>query len=125
MAAMPKLIRVALPTILVTVAFVAVPAPASAQGLAGAADFPAIKRIVGVRCRVCHTAIAQEDGLNATSQPPKGIKFDTPADIQKFAALMIDQAVKAKTMPPDNATHMTDAERAALGKWIEAGAVVP
>jgi uncharacterized membrane protein len=125
MANMPKPFRLALPAILATAATVSIPAKASAQSLPGTMDFPAIRHIVAVRCRVCHTAVAQEDGLNATSQPPKGIKFDTPADIRTFATLMIDQAVKTKAMPPDNATHMTDAEREALGKWIEAGAVVP
>ena len=88
-------------------------------------DFPTIRHIVGARCRFCHTGIAQEDGLNAASQPPKGIKFDTMADWRKFAPLMLDAAVTSKRMPPGNATHMTDAERTTLGTWLAAGAPVP
>jgi uncharacterized membrane protein len=97
--------------------------PVAAQG--DDIDFAAVRMIVAKRCRFCHTAIPQEDGLNATSQPPKGIKFDSPADYQNFAPLILEYAVKSKTMPPDNATHMTDDERTKLGKWIAAGAHVP
>jgi len=94
-------------------------------GQTGSGDPAAIRRIIRVRCAICHTAIPQEDGLNAASQPPKGVKFDTPADIQKWAPNMLEQAVKLKRMPPDNATHMTEEERALLGEWIAAGAKLP
>lgn len=89
------------------------------------ADFASVRRIVAVRCAICHSAIPQEDGLNAGSQPPKGVKFDSAADIHKFAQQILEQAVKSRQMPPDNATHMSDEERTVLGKWIEAGAKTP
>ncbi|MBN8818079.1 MAG: hypothetical protein J0I80_05090 [Sphingomonas sp.] len=107
---------------LVLMATLAAPMPVLAQD---EPDYPAIRRIVSARCKFCHSAIPMEDGLNAGSQPAKGVKFDTPADVQKFAALMLEQAVKTQRMPPDNATHMTEAERATLGRWIAAGAKVP
>lgn len=88
-------------------------------------DFPTARHIIAARCSFCHSAFPQEDGLNATTQPPKGVKFDTPADIQKFAPRILDQAVLSTRMPPNNATHMSDAERATLGKWLQAGARVP
>jgi uncharacterized membrane protein len=88
-------------------------------------QFEAARHIVRIRCTICHTAIPQEDGLNAASQPPKGVKFDTAADIRKWAPLILEQAVKLKRMPPDNATHMSEDERAALRTWIEAGANLP
>jgi uncharacterized membrane protein len=107
------------------VAILAVAGAQPAFSQAGSGDFAAVRHIVSARCRFCHTAIPQEDGLNAGSQPPKGVKFDTTDDIRKLAPLIALQAVKSKRMPPDNATHMSDEERATLGKWIEAGANVP
>ncbi len=83
------------------------------------------RHIIAVRCKVCHSAIPQEDGLNTASQPPKGVKFDTPADIHTFAPRIFQQAVALKRMPPDNATHIKDEERALLGKWFEAGSPTP
>ena len=97
--------------------------PAVAQS--DSAQYETARHIMRARCTICHTAIAQEDGLNAASQPPKGIKFDTAADVQKWAPLILEQAVKLKRMPPDNATHMSDDERAMLKMWIEAGAKLP
>jgi len=36
------------------------------------------------------------------------------------AALIHKQAVELKVMPPGNMTQMTDAERAAIGRWFAA-----
>lgn len=102
---------------------VAAPRPVLAQ--ADTADFPTVRHIIAARCRFCHTAVPQEDGLNAGSQPPRGVTFDTADDIHIFAPRILLQAVKSRLMPPGNATHMSDAERITLGKWIEAGATVP
>ncbi|CAN5383454.1 hypothetical protein BH10PSE13_BH10PSE13_24140 [soil metagenome] len=88
-------------------------------------DFATAQQIIKKRCAVCHTAIPQEDGLSGTSQPPKGVKFDTPADIRAFAPRIFEQTVGLRKMPPDNATHMKDEERAALGQWFTAGAPMP
>jgi uncharacterized membrane protein len=46
----------------------------------------------------------------------------TPELIAKNAQVMYQQAVILKIMPMGNATQITDAERAALGRWFEAGA---
>lgn len=100
-------------------------APGSAAAGTPAPDFPTIRHIIAARCRFCHTAIPQEDGLNAASQPPRGIKFDTLGDWPKFAPLIKDAAVTNRRMPPGNATHITDDERAKLGSWLAAGAPVP
>lgn len=99
------------------------PRPAFAQADGG--DFASVRRIVAKRCAICHSAIPQEDGLNAGSQPPKGVKFDTPAELQALAPQVLAVAVKSRVMPPDNATHMSDEERQAIGRWIEAGAKGP
>jgi uncharacterized membrane protein len=37
---------------------------------------------------------------------------------------MVQQAVVTKVMPMNNATHITEAERALIGKWFTDGARV-
>ena len=59
------------------------------------------------------------------SGPPKGIAFDTPMEIATEASAIEQQAVVLEAMPLGNVTHMTPAERAALGAWISQGANIP
>lgn len=47
--------------------------------------------------------------------------FDTPAQIMQYSKQIYAQAVKTHTMPLNNITEITEAERAALGSWIAAG----
>ena len=54
----------------------------------------------------------------------KGIRLDSPPDLKAHAAQVYQQAVMAKTMPLNNATGITDAERALIGQWFESGAPV-
>ena len=56
--------------------------------------------------------------------PPAGVVLDTPAQIQEEASHIKAVAVDSTFMPFNDATHMTDAERAALGQWIDAGAKI-
>ena len=88
-------------------------------------EFDKVRHILTNRCLFCHTAIPQEDGLNQSFQAPKGVVFDTPEQIARLAPRILTFAVQAKTMPPNNATGMTDEERQAVGAWIEAGAQLP
>lgn len=81
-------------------------------------QFAAVQQIVDQRCHVCHSARPQFPGF---AEAPKGVMFDTPAQIQKFSPQILAQAVKTHTMPLGNVTEITDAERAALGAWIGAG----
>ena len=50
------------------------------------------------------------------------MRLDTPSAAKQHAQSVYQQAVLAKTMPLNNATQMTDAERALVGRWFEAGA---
>ena len=52
----------------------------------------------------------------------KNVALHTPELIAKNAQAMYQQAVVLKVMPMNNATQITDAERALLGRWFEAGA---
>ena len=81
--------------------------------------FSQVRSIVDQRCTVCHSMQPTQPGF---SSPPKGIAFDTPEQIAARASAIEQQAVVLKSMPLGNVTHMTQAERDALGAWISQGA---
>jgi uncharacterized membrane protein len=89
------------------------------HGSAGgtAVPFTRAQTIVQARCVPCHSAHPTK-----VDRAPKGIVFDTPAQIRAQASVIEQVAVRTKTMPLGNRTGMTQAEREALGAWIEQGA---
>jgi len=89
------------------------PAPQTAAAT-GPVAFAQVQAIVGQRCAMCHN----EQLAN------KGVTLDTTAGIEQHAQALYQQAVVQKTMPLNNATQITEAERALLGRWFEAGAKV-
>ena len=91
--------------------------PAKATGV----SFAQVAPIIAQRCTVCHGAKPSVAGF-ATA--PMGIKFDTPAQIKAQVAKIDAQSVTGRQMPLGNLTHMTDGERALLGKWIANGALL-
>jgi uncharacterized membrane protein len=94
------------------------PAPVAAAG-APVVTFAQANAIVQQRCAVCHAAHPTQPGFTTA---PNGILLDTPDHIIANAALIRAQAVASHAMPLGNLTNMTDAERATLGAWIDAGA---
>lgn len=105
---------------LAMVALAFVSAPKSAAGGAPV-TFTEARQIINARCSPCH---AEKPTHPAYQAPPAGITYDTPEQIQRMAERIQAQAVSAKVMPPGNLTGITDEERAALGRWIEAGAKI-
>jgi len=97
---------------LVGVAVALAPAPAPKVAKAEPVTFAQVQTIVAQRCMLCHN----EQVIN------KNVQLHTPELIAKNAQAIYQQAVVLKTMPMSNATQITDAERAALGRWFEAGA---
>jgi uncharacterized membrane protein len=85
-----------------------------------AVPFARVARIVDTRCTACHSQHPTK-----VDSPPKGITFDTPAQIKSQADAIDAQAVETKTMPLGNVTGMTQAERDLLGRWIAQGAKIP
>lgn len=81
-------------------------------------SFADVRQIVDQRCHVCHAAKPQFPGF---AEAPKGVMFDTPAQIKLRAPEIMAQAVRTHTMPLGNVTEITEAERSALGSWIVAG----
>ncbi len=55
----------------------------------------------------------------------KNLRLDEPALVRQNAQAIYQQVVVQKLMPMNNATQITDAERALIGRWFEAGAQVP
>jgi uncharacterized membrane protein len=80
--------------------------------------FAEVRQIVDQRCHVCHSARPKFPGF---AEAPKGIMFDTPAQIRQHSPEIFAQAVKTHTMPLGNVTEITDEERSQLGAWISAG----
>ena len=69
------------------------------------------------------SAIRPVPAIPAFSQAPKGVMFDTPAQIATLSQQIYAQAVKTHAMPLGNVTNITEEERQMLAQWIRAGAV--
>ncbi len=82
------------------------PAPVAAVSMAQ------VKAVVDQRCVLCHNAETQQ----------KNVALHTPELIKAHAQMLYQQVVVLKQMPFGNATQMTDAERALIRRWFEAGA---
>ena len=70
--------------------------------------FAQVQAVMTARCVPCHS------GASA----PLGIRFETREEIEARADDIQRQAVQTKTMPPGNATGITDQERELLGVWV-------
>ena len=88
---------------------VAAPAPGAAVQKV---SFGEVQKVLEQRCAMCHGAAMQM----------KNVRLDTPDQVALHAQAIYQQAVVTKIMPMNNATGITDAERALIGKWFEAGA---
>ncbi len=74
-----------------------------------------VKPIIEQRCAMCHNAAVQQ----------KNIALHTPELLVRHASAVHQQVVVQRSMPQNNATQMTDAERALIGRWFLAGAPTP
>jgi uncharacterized membrane protein len=84
-----------------------------------AAQFAQVRAIVTQRCVACHSTQPTQPGF-ATA--PAGVMLHTPELVRQNAQKIYQQSVQLKAMPLANLTNMTDAERAQIGAWFEAGA---
>jgi uncharacterized membrane protein len=89
------------------------------KALGEAVGIEDVQKITASRCTPCHAAKPTFDGI---AEAPKGIMFETPEQLKRYAALINQQAVRTETMPPGNATGITEEERQQIGAWIAAGA---
>ena len=91
------------------------PPPQSAQAKAAAARpvaFADVKAVIEQRCVLCHNDQVQQ----------KNVALHKPELIKQHAQAVYQQVAVLKLMPLNNATQITDDERALIKRWFEAGA---
>jgi uncharacterized membrane protein len=77
-----------------------------------AANYAAVQKVLEQRCYQCHGAQLQM----------KNVRLDSPQGLKQHAQAVYQQAVVARTMPLNNATQITEGERALIGQWFRDGA---
>jgi uncharacterized membrane protein len=87
------------------------PAPQPAAAVAAKVSFAEVQAVVQQRCVLCHNEQVNQ----------KNVMLHTPELILKNAQNLYQQTVVLKVMPMNNATAITDAERALLKRWFESG----
>jgi uncharacterized membrane protein len=87
------------------------PRPAAAT-LPARVTLAQVQAVVAQRCVLCHNAQLQQ----------KNVALHTPELIRQNALRMYQQAVVLRQMPFNNATQITEAERALIQRWFESGA---
>jgi uncharacterized membrane protein len=70
--------------------------------------------VIQNRCVACHSVTPSDGSFKG---PPKGIAFDTPEEIERYADQILRVAVETQAMPLANRTEMTLEERALVGRW--------
>ena len=103
--------------VLAGVVFTLMPAPqaavtASSTASAAPVKFADVQPVIAQRCQMCHNEQMQS----------KNVRLDSAAEIGKHAQMIYQQSVVLRTMPLNNATQITDAERTLIGTWFKAGA---
>jgi len=89
------------------------PAPVAPAAAAPATvGYAQLKPVVEQRCVMCHGEALQS----------KGVRLDSPGELKKNAQMVYQQVVVSKLMPMNNATGLTEEERALFARWFEAGA---
>lgn len=80
----------------------------------GALSYRQLQPVLAQRCYPCHGEHVQM----------KSVRLDSKQHVKAYAPYMYQQVVLLKLMPLNNATGITDAERAMVKAWFEAGARV-
>ncbi len=91
------------------------PAPTAATPVSNApVRFAEVNAVFAQRCHACHGEQVQM----------KNVRFDTPEGVKQHALGIYQQAVVTRQMPMNNSTGITEAERAVIKRWYEAGATL-
>jgi uncharacterized membrane protein len=103
--------------LLLAIAWWAAPAPPPPADPAAAvqpATHAAVVQVLEQRCLMCHNA----------QLASKNVALHTPELLRQHAQAVMQQTVVLRAMPMNNATQITEAERALIRRWFEAGAPV-
>lgn len=71
-----------------------------------------VQKVLEARCYMCH----------GTAVQMKNVRLDSPESVKQHAQAMYQQVVVTRIMPMNNATNITEDERALIGAWFQAGA---
>jgi uncharacterized membrane protein len=89
------------------------PAPQAATAASAApVGYAQIQPVLSQRCVQCHGEQVQM----------KNVRVDSPEQVQRHAQAIYQQVVVSKLMPMNNATGITDSERALISQWFQQGA---
>ena len=88
------------------------PPRAPAAAIATPATYAELRAVLDQRCAVCHNAVVAQ----------KNVALHTPELLRQHAQAVYQQTSVLKQMPMNNATQITDAERALIRRWYESGA---
>ncbi|WP_310564662.1 urate hydroxylase PuuD [Hydrogenophaga sp.] len=88
------------------------PATVATAAAPQAVGYAQLQPVVAQRCVMCHGEALQS----------KGVRLDSAAELKKNAQMVYQQVVVQKTMPMNNATGLTEDERALFAQWFKAGA---
>ncbi len=99
---------------LITTIYVTAPQPRASSATGATSDEQAMA-ISAKHCVACH---AQHPSHPAFKEPPKNMALETVPELRRYAQQIYMQTVQNRAMPLGNQTGMTDAEREALGRWI-------
>jgi uncharacterized membrane protein len=97
-----------------TIAWMAPQDTAAGRAPVASATYADVQKVLAQRCYLCH----------AGPQAMKNVHLDSAEGLKQHAPAVYQQAVVARTMPLNNATGISDAERALIGQWFQAGAPV-
>ena len=100
--------------LLVALAVWLAPAPQAVVAVQGKVTLAQVQAVVEQRCVLCHSAQVQQ----------KGVALHTPELTTQHAQAIYQQVVVLKLMPLNNATQLSEAERALIKRWFEGGAPV-
>jgi uncharacterized membrane protein len=104
-------VAVVAPPLVVAPPPVVVPAPPTL--------FEQVQAIVVLRCVGCHSVTPTMPGF---SSAPRGVRFDTEAQIRADAQRIYFNVVTTEFMPYGNQTKMTPQERLVIAAWFTGGA---
>ena len=88
------------------------PAPVEAVAVPEKVGYAEMQPVVAQRCVMCHGEALQS----------KGVRLDSAENLKLHAQAVYQQVVVTKIMPMNNATGITNAERALFAKWFQGGA---
>ena len=88
------------------------PAPSAAVAVPETVGFAQVQPVLAQRCVMCHGEALQS----------KGVRLDSPGEVQRHAQTVYQQVVVTRLMPMNNATGITEEERALVGAWFKGGA---